>query len=600
MNATEPGDAAAAPVDPAEPESAPDEACDHGPSPSPRSGPVRRRLALALLFSGLVHALLLSLTFGGQTGGLPGLGWPWQDRRIEVPDLRIVLLPAPAEAVLPAATPAAELVQPNRLEPTVAGGLALPAAAPAVPTQGWSAADILPAAEPRAQPAPGPDTTRIAALARPPSPAQPLAQPPAEPPAPPDPVPALTPLTRPGGSTWAVPVVPAVPAVPAVPVVPVVPKAPVMPAPVASGPETLPLPSRAADDAALARNAQDARERAAELAERDRTRQAAQSAATAAVAAQQATARQEAARAEAARLETERVESTRLAAARQVAAQQEAARQLAAQQEAARQDAVQQDALRQDAARRETARLQAERQTAAQQEAARQEAQRQVADRQELARVEAARLDAERLAAAQRAAALQEASRQAAALQAAAQQDAGRTEAARIEAARVEAAQAAAAKRESLLRAIGQQLNEEADRRDAASAAARLAAPLAPSPASARRGRLLGRSDPNAELVLYAEAWSRNIQLNRGFDLVRDLAKQPHTDPLVTVALRSDGSVESVTFVRASGVAALDDAIRRIVHSHAPYPAFPPGLARDFDVIEVRRTWYFDMAIRLY
>ena len=110
----------------------------------------------------------------------------------------------------------------------------------------------------------------------------------------------------------------------------------------------------------------------------------------------------------------------------------------------------------------------------------------------------------------------------------------------------------------------------------------------------------MGRSDPNAELVLYAEAWSRKIQLNRGFDLVRDLAKQPHTDPLVTVALRSDGSVESVTFVRASGVAALDDAIRRIVHSQAPYPAFPPGLARDFDVIEVRRTWYFDMAIRLY
>ena len=591
MNATEPGDAAAAPVDPAEPESAPDEACDHGPSPSPRSGPVRRRLALALLFSGLVHALLLALTFGGRAGGLPGLTLPWQDRRIEVLDLRIVLLPPPAEAVLPAATPAAELVQPNRLEPTVAGGLALPAAAPAVPTQGWSAADILPAAEPRAQPAPGPDTTRIAALARPPSPAQPLAQPPAEPPAPPDPVPALTPLTRPGRSTWAVPVAP---------VMPVVQKPPVMPAPVASGPETLPLPSRAADDAALARTAQDTRERAAELTERDNTRQAAQSAATAAEAARQAIVRQEAARVEASRLETERVESTRLAAARQVAAQQEAARQLAAQQEAARQDAVQQDALRQDAARRETARLQAERQTAAQQEAARQEAQRQVADRQELARVEAARLDAERLAAAQRAAALQEASRQAAALQAAAQQDAGRTEAARIEAARVEAAQAAAAKRESLLRAIGQQLNEEADRRDAASAAARLAAPLAPSPASARRGRLLGRSDPNAELVLYAEAWSRNIQLNRGFDLVRDLAKQPHTDPLVTVALRSDGSVESVTFVRASGVAALDDAIRRIVHSQAPYPAFPPGLAREFDVIEVRRTWYFDMAIRLY
>jgi len=66
------------------------------------------------------------------------------------------------------------------------------------------------------------------------------------------------------------------------------------------------------------------------------------------------------------------------------------------------------------------------------------------------------------------------------------------------------------------------------------------------------------------------------------------------------VAIRSDGSVESVTFVKSSGVAALDDAIRRVVHSQAPYEAFPPGLASEFDVIEIRRTWYFDTAIRLY
>ena len=175
-----------------------------------------------------------------------------------------------------------------------------------------------------------------------------------------------------------------------------------------------------------------------------------------------------------------------------------------------------------------------------------------------------------------------------------------RAEAVRVEAVRVEAAQAAAARREALLRVIGQQLNEEAARRDAAAAAAGLASPTLPASSSARRGRLFGRTDPNAELILYAEAWSRKIELNMGFDLVRDLAKQPHADPLVTVALRSDGSVESVSFVRASGVAALDDAIRRIVHSQAPYPAFPPGLAREFDVIEVRRTWYFDLAVRLY
>jgi hypothetical protein len=54
-----------------------------------------------------------------------------------------------------------------------------------------------------------------------------------------------------------------------------------------------------------------------------------------------------------------------------------------------------------------------------------------------------------------------------------------------------------------------------------------------------------------------------------------------------------------VTFVLSSGVAEVDEAIRRIVQSHVPYQAFPPGLARKFDVIEVRRTWHFDMSIQL-
>ena len=149
------------------------------------------------------------------------------------------------------------------------------------------------------------------------------------------------------------------------------------------------------------------------------------------------------------------------------------------------------------------------------------------------------------------------------------------------------------AKREAVRQAIGRQLNEEAAQRAAA-------ARQPPSWSSARRYRLFGRTDPNAELILWAEAWSRKIQLNMTFDMVREAAKQPHTDPMVTVAIRSDGSVESVTFVLSSGVPALDEAIRRVVHSQTPYQVFPPGLAAEFDVIEIRRTWYFDVAIRLY
>jgi len=240
--------------------------------------------------------------------------------------------------------------------------------------------------------------------------------------------------------------------------------------------------------------------------------------------------------------------------------------------------------------RMETARLEAERQEAVRQVAARQEAAQQEAQRIETARLEAERQEAER----------QEVARLEAVRQQAERQQAVRQAAARQEAARVAAAKEAEDRREAVLRAIGRQLDEEAARREAASTAASPPSRLAPSSSGARRGRLLGRTDPNAELIQYAEAWARKIQLNMTFDMVREAAKRPHTHPLVTVAIRSDGSVESVTFVLSSGVAEIDEAIRRIVQSQGPYPPFPPELAREFDVVEIRRTWYFDMAIRLY
>ena len=251
---------------------------------------------------------------------------------------------------------------------------------------------------------------------------------------------------------------------------------------------------------------------------------------------------------------------------------QEAARQEAARQEATRQESARQESLRQELARAEAAKIEGERQEAAKKAAA-----QQLAAQQESARAESSRADT----------AKSEAARQAA------QQEATRLEAIRIDAARLAALQAEAEKRQEKLRAIGRQLNEESAQRQAAQR-------QLPSASSLRRGRLFGRTDPNAELILYAEAWSRKIQLNMTFDMVREAAKQTHTDPMVTVAVRSDGSVESISFVVSSGVPAIDEAIRRIVNSQANYPAFPPGLGKDYDVIEIRRTWHFDMAIRLY
>ena len=70
-----------------------------------------RRLALALLLSLLIHALLLSLSFGGEGLGLPGFAFPWGDRRIEAPRLNVVLVQSQITPAEPATPSVAETLQ---------------------------------------------------------------------------------------------------------------------------------------------------------------------------------------------------------------------------------------------------------------------------------------------------------------------------------------------------------------------------------------------------------------------------------------------------------------------------------------------------------
>ena len=75
--------------------------------------------------------------------------------------------------------------------------------------------------------------------------------------------------------------------------------------------------------------------------------------------------------------------------------------------------------------------------------------------------------------------------------------------------------------------------------------------------------------------------------------------QEAKADPLVSVSLRSDGSIDDVTIVRSSGRPDLDEAVRRFVHLNARYSAFPPNVAARFDVIEIRRVWAFAEGVKL-
>lgn len=108
-----------------------------------------------------------------------------------------------------------------------------------------------------------------------------------------------------------------------------------------------------------------------------------------------------------------------------------------------------------------------------------------------------------------------------------------------------------------------------------------------------RRRSFLGPFDREIGLRFYVEGWRAKVERNGSLNLPRGSATRPHGDPLVTVAIRSDGSVESVRIERTSGMVELDEAVQRIVTMLAPYSAFPPDMARQYDVIEIRRVWVF-------
>jgi len=61
----------------------------------------------------------------------------------------------------------------------------------------------------------------------------------------------------------------------------------------------------------------------------------------------------------------------------------------------------------------------------------------------------------------------------------------------------------------------------------------------------------------------------------------------------MTVVIGADGRLVQAVIEEPSGSAVLDHAARHIVKLAAPFPPFPPDIARDTDILEITRTWIF-------
>ncbi len=106
--------------------------------------------------------------------------------------------------------------------------------------------------------------------------------------------------------------------------------------------------------------------------------------------------------------------------------------------------------------------------------------------------------------------------------------------------------------------------------------------------------RFVGARAEEYRFARYVEDWRLKVERVGNLNYP-EAARQLklYGNLLLTVAIRADGSVETVEINRSSGQRVLDAAAIHIVEMAAPFAAFPPDIKRDTDILHITRTWTF-------
>lgn len=114
--------------------------------------------------------------------------------------------------------------------------------------------------------------------------------------------------------------------------------------------------------------------------------------------------------------------------------------------------------------------------------------------------------------------------------------------------------------------------------------------------ASRPKKAFLGLQAAQSDMAAWVEAWQRKVEA-MGTEFYPEGARGRVRGALIlTVGMRKDGSVESISIDRSSGQQVLDDAAKRILELSAPFEAFDARLARKVDILYVTRQWKFGPA----
>lgn len=108
------------------------------------------------------------------------------------------------------------------------------------------------------------------------------------------------------------------------------------------------------------------------------------------------------------------------------------------------------------------------------------------------------------------------------------------------------------------------------------------------------RRRFIGARTQEFRFARYVEDWRAKIERVGETNYPQAARDQRiYGSLVVTVSIKSDGSLERVDINRSSGQRILDAAALHIVRLAAPYAPFPADIAKDTDIISITRTWIF-------
>jgi protein TonB len=114
------------------------------------------------------------------------------------------------------------------------------------------------------------------------------------------------------------------------------------------------------------------------------------------------------------------------------------------------------------------------------------------------------------------------------------------------------------------------------------------------------RKEFVGARAREYRFAQYVEGWRMKVERLGNVNYPEDARGRLYGSLVLTVSIKTDGTLEAVEVNRSSGHQVLDRAAERIVRMAAPYSAFPPDIRKDTDVLVITRTWTFAPGDKLF